>query len=390
MSNWSELQYDPLVLIVKRINLIEDYLNFGAVCKSWLCAATKDNFNSDLPRIPWLMLAEDQEDKDNSCRKFFRLYNGMILNKRIPKAIGKRCLESMGWLITTGKDENETSLLHPFSGVEIELPHPNTTKNYEDHEVGYPWTFFHKAVLSASPSHTSNYILAVIDGNRKFFSFWRPGDLRWTRIDNINSPYKHMHRDLVYYTENFYAVDWNGRVLVYDVTGSSPTHTQIVAILPPHHMGDEFYILESIGSLFVVVRYGVKSRPPIREDSSRRISLTPIYPNDGTETYGTTNFGVFEVDLAAGKLRESKQVGDRALFLGANASISVQASQFPGVKLNHIYYTDDFVEAYLFYEEGGGRDMGVYNIANGSFEPHYNGVSLSRVCPPIWVTPTLY
>ncbi|KAK6795190.1 hypothetical protein RDI58_008643 [Solanum bulbocastanum] len=124
---------------------------------------------------------------------------------------------------------------------------------------------------------------------------------------------------MVYYTEKFYAVNWNGRVLVYDVTGSSPTHTQVVAILPPHHMEDEFYILESIGLLFVIVQYGVQSRPPIREDSSRRISLTPIYPNDGTETYGTTNFGVFEVDLAAGKLRETKQLRDKALFLGANA-----------------------------------------------------------------------
>ncbi|KAL3374622.1 hypothetical protein AABB24_006214 [Solanum stoloniferum] len=296
----------------------------------------------------------------------------------------------MGWLITTGKDESETSLLQPFSGVEIELPHPNTTKDYEDHEVGYPWTFFHKAVLSASPSHTSNYILAVIDGNMKFFSFWRPGDLRWTSIDNINSPYKHIHSDLVYYTEKFYAVDWSGCVLVYDVTGSSPTHTQIVASLPPHYKGDEFYILESMGSLFVVVRYGVKSRAPIREDSSR-LSLTPIYDDDNDgETYGTTNFGVFEVDLAAGRLRETKEVGDRALFLGANASISVQASQSPGVKPNHIYYTDDFVESYLSYEEGGGMDMGVYNIANGSFEPHYNSVSLGCVCPPIWVTPTLY
>ncbi|KAH0645144.1 hypothetical protein KY284_033028 [Solanum tuberosum] len=169
------------------------------------------------------MLAEDQEDKDNSYQKFFSLYNGVILNKRIPKAIGKRCLESMGWLITIRKDESETNLLHPFSGVEIELPHPNTTKDYEDHD----------------------------------------------------------------------GVDWCGRVLVYDVTGSSPTHTQIVAILPPQHKGDEFYI----------------------------------------------------VDLAAGELRETKQVGDRALFLGANASISVHASQFPGVKHNHIYYTDDFVEA---------------------------------------------
>ncbi|WMV42472.1 hypothetical protein MTR67_035857 [Solanum verrucosum] len=343
-----------------------------------------------MPRISWLMLAEDQEDKDNSCRKFFSLYSGMILNKRILKAIEKRCLESMGWLITIGKDESETSLLHPFSGVEIELPHPNTTKDYEDHEGGYPWTFFHKAILSASPSHTSNYILAVIDENMKFFHFWRPGDLRWTRIDNRNSPYKHIHRDLVYYTEKIYAVDWCGRVLVYDVPGSSTTHTQIVAILPPQHKGDEFYILELMGSLFAIIRYGVQSRAPIREDSSMRISLTPIYPNDSKETYETTNFGVFEVDLAAGELRETKQVGDKALVLGANASISVQASQFPGVKHNHIYYTDDFVESYLFYEEGGGRDMGVYNIANGSSEAHYNGVSLSCVCPPIWVTPTLY
>ncbi|KAK4735350.1 hypothetical protein R3W88_009611 [Solanum pinnatisectum] len=110
MAIWSQLDYDMLFLIGRRLNLIEDYLNFGSVCKSWRCAATKDNFNSDLPRSPWLIL-----------------YNGMILNKRIPKASGKRCMESMGWFITVGKEEGEINLLHPFSGVEIELPHQNTT-----------------------------------------------------------------------------------------------------------------------------------------------------------------------------------------------------------------------------------------------------------------------
>lgn len=157
----------------------------------------------------------------------------------------------------------------------------------------------------------------------KFVSFWRPGDLRWTRMDYTDAPYKRIHRDLVYFTEKFYAVDWRGCVLVYDITGSTPT--RIVATLPSHHKGDECYILESMGSLFVVVRYGVKSRPPIREDSSR-ISLTPIYDDDNDgETYGTTSFGVFQVDLAAGELTETKEVGGRAPFLGANASISVQA-----------------------------------------------------------------
>lgn len=43
------------------------------------------------------MLSEDEDDRH--CHKFFSLYNGMILNKRILKAIEKRCMESMEQLI---------------------------------------------------------------------------------------------------------------------------------------------------------------------------------------------------------------------------------------------------------------------------------------------------
>lgn len=180
MSDWSDLQQDLLVLIVRRINLIEDFLNFGIVCKSWRCVVTKENFNSNLCRVPWLMLAEEEDDK--TCRKFFSLYNGMILKKRIPKASGKRCMESMGWLITVGKDEGEISLLHPFSGVQIQLPHQITTDHYEFNQTPVPWTFVQKAILSANPSHTSDYVIMIIEGHYQFLSFWKPGDLLWTRI----------------------------------------------------------------------------------------------------------------------------------------------------------------------------------------------------------------
>ncbi|PHU23721.1 hypothetical protein BC332_08828 [Capsicum chinense] len=131
MPDWSELPYDLLVLVSRCFNLIEDSLNFGITCKSWHSVASKHNFNSELPRIPWLMLAEEEEG--NSFRKIFSLSNGMILNKRIPKASRKRCMESMGWLFTVGEDDGETSLLHPFSGVQIELPHQYTTVDYYDH-----------------------------------------------------------------------------------------------------------------------------------------------------------------------------------------------------------------------------------------------------------------
>ncbi|PHT88088.1 hypothetical protein T459_10194 [Capsicum annuum] len=257
-------------------------------------------------------------------------------------------------IVVTSSNHAEIIAIHEASRECIELPHQNTTEGYDDHQLCHPWTIIHKAVLSASPSRSSDYILTVIEGNMKFVSFWRPGDLRWTRINDRNAPCEHIHRDLVYYNGKFYAVDWGGNVLVYDVTGSNPSQT--VALLPAWS-------------------------PPEKIGTS---------DDDNDGIYGTTSFGVFEVDLAAGKLTETKELGDRALFLGANASISVQASQFPKLKPNHIYYTDDFWESYLGYEEGGGLDMGVYNLANGSFEPHYTGVSLSQVCPPIWVTPTLY
>ncbi|XP_049366233.1 F-box protein At2g26160-like [Solanum verrucosum] len=380
-ADWSKLPYDLLVLIARRFNLIENYLNFGIVCKSWHSVTTKDNFNNDLPRIPWLMLAEEGTC---SCRKFFSLYNGMILKKKIPKASGKRCMESMGWLITVGKDAGEISLLHPFSGVEIELPHPNTMENYEHDRTAELWTFFSKAVLSASPSHTSDYVLMVMvpEGLSNNLSFWRPGDLRWNRII-WDEP---EHVDVTYFNGHFYSVGYWGRVLVHDVASSQPTRNVIAQLEDAIGHENHLYILESLGSLFVVARYGVVE---LREDHKLRLSLDDIRFEDNY-IYGTISFRVFQVDLAGGKVTETRELGDRAFFVGHSASLSVQASQFPGIKSNHIYFTDDFWKIYLNYEEGGGSDMGVFSLADGSIQPHYEDRSMSRVCPPIWVTPTLY
>lgn len=376
MPDWSELQHDLLVLIVRRINLIEDYLNFGTVCKSWHSVATKDNFNSNLPRAPWLMLAE--EDNNNTYRKFYSLYNGMLLKRWIPGASGKRCMESMGWLITVGKDEGEISLLHPFSGVEIQLPHQITTDHYEFNQTPVPWTFVQKAVLSADPCYTSDYVVMVIEGHYQFLSFWRPGDLLWTRIKK--PVYFPQTSDVVYFNGCFYAVSYDGCVQVCDVVGSEPSKSLVVAQLAPWIDG-KYYILESLGSLFVVSQCGVDLRYVKDDRDEDEEEEKKMY------TYKTRNFLVFQINVDACKTRPIRDLGDQAFFLGANASLSVKASQFPGIKPNHIYFTDNCLGAYLHFEEGGGLDMGVFNLADGSIQPHYEGVSLSRVCPPIWVTP---
>lgn len=232
------------------------------------------------------MLAEDD---DNICRKFYTFYNDIIFKKRIPEACGKRCIESMGWLVTVGKDEGEISLLHPFSGVKIELPHQNTTELYEFNQTPVPWTFVEKAVLSVNPSHTSDYVLMVIEGSYHFVSFWRPGDLLWTRI---TKPYFGRNSDVVYFNGNFYAVDYSGSIQVCDVNGSEPAKSRVLVQLEPW-VDCKYYILESLGSLFVVVQGGVSLRSV--NNDRERIPLTLIpgdYDDDEdtSYTYGTRNF----------------------------------------------------------------------------------------------------
>ncbi|PHU28150.1 hypothetical protein BC332_00243 [Capsicum chinense] len=377
MPDWSYLQHELLVLIVRRLNLIEDFLNIGTVCKSWHSVAIKDNFNSDLPRAPWLMIDDEEEEEDGTtCKKFFSLYNGMILMKRNPKASGKRCMESMGWLIAV---DGEISLLHPFSGVQIELPHQNTTEDYETNRTSNPWTFIWKAVLSANPSHTSDYVLMVIEGDLRFRSFWRPGDLLWTRIRK--QKFSTFFIDVVYFDGRFYAINSNGSVHAWDFTGPERPKTHIIAQLP-HTYVKQYYILHSLGSLFVVVqRSGSFMLPKDNWDSEEEETYV-VY------AFETTDFLVFQVDLTTGKVTQTENIGDSAFFLGFNASLSVQASQFPGIKANHIYFTDSYLDMYRHVIEGS-LDMGVFNLADGSIRPYYEGFALSRVCPPIWVTPTL-
>lgn len=72
-------------------------------------------------------------------------------------------------------------------------------------------------------------------------------------------------------------------------------------------------------------------------------------------------------------------MGNEALFIGRNSSVSLASSEF--IKPNSIYFTDD---ENLFLDDGGGHDMGIFNIETGIIEPHFPGTSLHRFTPPVW------
>ncbi|KAK6795234.1 hypothetical protein RDI58_008687 [Solanum bulbocastanum] len=236
----------------------------------------------------------------------------------------------------------------------------------------------------------------VIEGNINFVSFWRPGDLRWTRIESSPS----VHCDIVYFNGKFYAVDWAGRVLAYDVIQSGPTQIVAQLQLPSKYIYRSRVVHCRITRITICscemwcsgwVKYntdgasrgnpGVSSYAFCLRDDRGDI----IYAEGATIESTTSTVAEAKAILEASK----HYIGDRALFLGANASRSVQASQFPGLKPNRIYFTNDYCESYLAYVQGGGLDMGIFNLGDGTIQPHNDRVSLSPVCPPTWVTPTL-
>ncbi|CAN6684900.1 unnamed protein product [Malus baccata var. baccata] len=88
MVDWSSLPQELVIFIASRIALMEDFVVFGAVCKSWRWAATKENFTSRLThQVPFLMLPSPKAD--DAFREFYSLTKDKIHKLNLPEAKGK-------------------------------------------------------------------------------------------------------------------------------------------------------------------------------------------------------------------------------------------------------------------------------------------------------------
>ncbi|MCE0480515.1 hypothetical protein HAX54_037444 [Datura stramonium] len=372
MGNWEELPYDLIVLIAKRFKLLRDFIPFSSVCTSWRIAATNEIYKvPPVPQVPLLMLA----DKDDDYREFYSLSEDVQVSSIIylPEARKAECYSTKGWLCTISYTiDGEMNLLHPFSRTQIPLPPEKNLWALQDIGPVEKRVIYHcvdKAVLSASPSVTSDYVLLVsYYAGVNDLAFWRPGDLNWNHIDKKWGAVS----DINYYDGQFYVVGYDGGVWVFDIAGPNEPHP----IVEPRLLfqleddmfkqpGMEFYLVEVSGALLLVGRFS---------------------HGDGCQTF---KFKVVELDVVKGEIRTN--LGDSAIFLGSNEVISVDASKCAGVKPNHIYFTDDWEERFNDLEGGGGgRDMGAYNLEDGKIESFYPGLSLSPICPPTWITPLFF
>ncbi|KAH7840193.1 hypothetical protein Vadar_013968 [Vaccinium darrowii] len=349
MENWAELHQDILILIAKRVRFWEDFSTFRRVCRSWRSVAVKKNFKG-CPQFPWLMLAEEN---NSDHRGLVSATEGNVIGKLLlPEAKGKRCFESLGWLITVS-ETGDMNLLDPVSRVQIHLPHISTFKNHpEGNDLTTYFGYIRKAVLSSRPcvsSKDTNYVLMVIHESFRHLGFWRPGDKVWTNVET------------------------RGRdpIVVAHLCLEIPR--EVFKFKRP-------YIVESNGELLVVVRDGY--------DQDYLGDYVTLGEDEVVDVCcGTTEFGVFKVDLSNWEWVELQSLGDNVLFVGDNDSISVRASEFHGIRPNCIYFTENFGPQYIYVKPGGGEDMCMYDMEDRSVDLYYVGGSFSPMCPPLWVRP---
>ncbi|KAJ4700885.1 F-box protein [Melia azedarach] len=382
--DWSALNHDLLVEIAKRIRLLEDFINFGRVCKSWGSAANlKKNYAFKHNHMPQLLLAPQKESsEDEQRRDFFNVSKGMSRQVSLPEANDKKTLSSKGWLLTVDRDWG-VSLLHPYSRVQIELPNLKSFEDWDDgiaDELKHAF-FIRKFVLSSSPIEDEDYIVMVIHGGFRKLAYIKPSSkaAAWIILDtSCSGSSVSGFFDVVYYKSKFYAVDNHGRVVVCNFSSCRDNYVvQRVAEMPPGLVGNK--ILEK---LYLVV---------VSEDVlwviTRGVQMWPIESGGDLYDYGTYGFQVFQVKLSANTWKEINDLGNRTLFLGHNSSFS-KVSHISDCKPNCIYFTDDAIESYWPFNgepERGGKDMGIYNLEDGTFSSYFEGKSLDSLSPPMWV-----
>ena len=232
-------------------------------------------------------------------------------------------------------------------------------------ERGYDY-HVSKALITADPLTDPNdsTIIVIYGGLLELACFRYGNDTTWAKIADGFRGFE----DMVLYKNQLYAIDTCTRLISFDPCNGTikwvePTIKSWYAYLTKR------YLLESCGELLLLVRC---------------INLSP----DASERW-TGMFKVLKLDAGGAEWIEVEGLGDVALFVGDNSTISVTASNFNGCQRNCIYFTHD--EIGLRTRTNRSCDLGVYSLENKSCNLCYNlnPTTFHRMFrrPPIWIVP---
>ncbi|XVF66390.1 hypothetical protein PTKIN_Ptkin10aG0032100 [Pterospermum kingtungense] len=400
-----------------------DLVQAKAVCSSWNLLGQEL-----VSRMPWLMLPskKDVEEGDgtdvnnNGYNGLLSLGENRVYSlKNIPNEFRESCSvgSSNGWLVFL-EEKAVPFLFNPLKQVKAQLPPVGRllgllkmercldggyeVEDYNGYQGYRPKQqirecYIRKAILTTEPDCNNNkkYGLILLCNKGKDIAYYESGDNYWSLLNVSHPPYQ----DIIFHEDHLYALSEDHNYIeVWDVEGGRvKKQFGIVVSLPEKSVakanswGDlcaiRSYLVQSCGDLVLAVRYigefvdwdGTMHREPdMLLDCCNHPMVCP---------YKTCLFHVYKLDFDEVKWVEMESLGERALFLGGNQSVSVSAQSFPNCERNSIYFSDDYWERmdedYLY----GGHDYGVYNLKGGSVKPIYEFSSDKIHPPPCWIIP---
>jgi hypothetical protein len=409
ISDWTRLPEDLLVAVFGELE-IPDLLRSAAVCTSWR-SAYRIFRRLRLPspkQSPCLLYSSEACGPDAAmlyCPSTGATFHipmrepGLRLRSLSPIGSGH------GWLVVADEISN-LHLINPLTGCHAALPPITTFPSVEgslDDQGNLIYTFsgkshepyrlpavesrdmYERAVLSCSPSAGSACIVLLMHEPFGELSFARVGDQRWTQIPADDST-GIQPSDAVYSTADglFYVVRSDGSMHTLDLNGPNPVTT---TIMPEAAMNSEWdykyvYVVQTPwGGLLQAWRF----RDYFEHADDSNYIDPPVELN-------MTELQLYKVDVHGQMLVKVDSVGDHALFLGYNSSMCLPINDFPGLKPDCAYVTDDsydYVNLCKFFK----REIGMWSIAKQTMH------SLASTSPPrdpwlnwpapIWIVPSL-
>ncbi|KAM7257618.1 hypothetical protein ACFE04_013359 [Oxalis oulophora] len=383
---WADLPIDILYCVCKRFIFPKEIVSMSVVCKSWQSSINllfeKIQISTNIPR---LMLSQEDKyggrSRSSSVRSFYDLSNGRMLNLELNDTIDRKCLSvGFGWLLIIDI-KLRMDLFHPLTGRKINLPCYKYDHVYKVSELHH--IHIVKAVVSANPwnSKIQDYnqdCVIMTSYGIGLPLFAKLGDKSWTNIHVPNKRYF----DINCYKNMFYAVSETS-LYVCTMDGHLVHSVQVDQLgrnILKHYVWryPQKYLVESAGELLLVYRkFGGSFHDD--DETSEIIYMTTSFEVvrciHKFATNGKIDFDFVKVDT----------LDDQALFVGDNASLSLAATSLNGCREDCIYFTDDSNDFYAATKNGGGYDMGIYNLRDGTIEQHYKGEeSLSYFNTPFW------
>ncbi|XP_051213123.1 F-box only protein 7-like [Lolium perenne] len=397
MGTLPELPQDVLMDIFATLE-IPDLIRAGVVYPSWHSAYTSlQNLGLyKLSQTPCLLYTSESAG-DNSAY-LYSLSEKRSYKLTLPDPpLRTRCLigSSHGWLITVD-ERSEMHLVNPITCEQISLPSVITIEHVTPifdecgllHKYELSW---HAGIYDAfdppsiydldklrdefqlkafvfDDTSTGSYIVVLIHNPLRQLSFAKVGADKWTWLP----PYD-VYDDCTYKNDILYAVRSTGDIHAFDLSGPVVTMKMITGTSDCVSTGSSYIVQDPWGGLLVICR--------IFEDYEFLRDRAPVF-------WKTDEINMYEVDMVASELKEINCLNAHALFLGHNQSLCLSAKEYPSLKANHVYFTDDS----FFWTIGlknNHRDMGILNLDNNRREHLILPQLCSNFPAPIWITPNL-